>query len=61
MPEYRDAVTDPRVGDTTIRHVLIMSSGIDEMRLSFEHLGPRNSPLSPLVCISGVDVGMAGS
>jgi CubicO group peptidase (beta-lactamase class C family) len=36
FPEYQDAITDPRVREISIRHVLTMSSGIDEMRLSFD-------------------------
>jgi CubicO group peptidase (beta-lactamase class C family) len=36
FPEYRGGITDPKVRDITIRHVLTMASGIDEMRLSFD-------------------------
>lgn len=36
FPEYRDAITDQRVRSITIKHLLTMSSGIDEMRLSFD-------------------------
>jgi CubicO group peptidase (beta-lactamase class C family) len=35
-PEYRSSITDPRIGEITIRHLLTMSSGIDEMQLSFD-------------------------
>ncbi len=36
FPEYRNAAGDPRIKDITIRHMLTMSSGIDEMPLSFD-------------------------
>jgi CubicO group peptidase (beta-lactamase class C family) len=36
LPEYRDAITDPRVEGITIRNLLTMSTGIDEMQLSFD-------------------------
>jgi CubicO group peptidase (beta-lactamase class C family) len=36
FPEYQDAITDPRVREITIRNLLTMASGIDEMRLSFD-------------------------
>jgi CubicO group peptidase (beta-lactamase class C family) len=36
FPEYRDAITDPRAADITIRNLLTMSSGIGEMQLSFD-------------------------
>ncbi len=35
-PEYRSSITDQRVGEITIRHLLTMASGIDEMQLSFD-------------------------
>jgi len=36
FPEYRHTITDQRVREITIRHLLTMASGIDEMRLSFD-------------------------
>lgn len=36
FPEYRDSVTDQRMRDVTIRHLLSMSSGIDAVRGSFD-------------------------
>lgn len=36
LPEHRDAVADPRMRDITVRHLLTMASGIDEIRLSFD-------------------------
>lgn len=35
-PEYQSAISDQRVREITIRHLLIMASGIDEMQLSFD-------------------------
>jgi CubicO group peptidase (beta-lactamase class C family) len=36
FPEYRNSIGDPRMRDITLRHILTMASGIDEMRLSFD-------------------------
>src|SRR5579862_5864545 len=36
LPQYRPVAGDPRMKDITIRHLLAMSSGIDEMPLSFD-------------------------
>ena len=36
FPEYWDVMTDQRVREITIRHILTMASGIDEMPLSFD-------------------------
>ena len=36
FPEYRDSITDQRMRDVTIRHLLTMSSGIDAVRGSFD-------------------------
>jgi len=35
-PEYQSAITDQRVREITIRHLLTMASGIDEMQLRFD-------------------------
>jgi CubicO group peptidase (beta-lactamase class C family) len=35
-PEYRSVIADQRVREITIRHLLTMASGIDEMQLSFD-------------------------
>jgi CubicO group peptidase (beta-lactamase class C family) len=35
-PEYQSAITDQRVREITIRHLLTMASGIDKMQLSFD-------------------------
>jgi len=35
-PEYRSVISDQRVREITIRHLLTMASGIDEMQLSFD-------------------------
>lgn len=37
LPEYRENIRDPRMGEVAIRHLLTMSSGLDEMGLSFDH------------------------
>jgi CubicO group peptidase (beta-lactamase class C family) len=34
--EYRRVIQDDRMNDITIRHIMTMSSGIDEVRLSFD-------------------------
>ncbi len=36
FPEYQEAIGDQRATEITIRHLLTMASGIDEMRLSFD-------------------------
>ena len=36
FPEYRDLIRDDRMTTVTIRHILTMSSGIDEAQLSFD-------------------------
>jgi len=36
LPEYRNAVADPAMREITIRHLLTMSSGLDEVPLSFD-------------------------
>jgi CubicO group peptidase (beta-lactamase class C family) len=36
FPEYKDAIADQRMREVTIRHVLTMASGIDEVPLSFD-------------------------
>ncbi len=36
FPEYQDEIRDDRMKAVTIRHLLTMSSGIDEARLSFD-------------------------
>ena len=36
FPEYRDGISDRRMRDVTIRHLLTMASGIDETQLSFD-------------------------
>ena len=36
FPEYRDVIRDDRMSAVTIRHLLSMSSGIDEASLSFD-------------------------
>lgn len=36
FPEYRNVIQDGRMKDITIRHIMTMSSGIDEARLSFD-------------------------
>lgn len=36
FPEYQDVIRDDRMKAITIRHILTMSSGIDEARLSFD-------------------------
>ena len=36
LPEYRTSATDSRVQHVTIRHLLTMSSGLDELPLSFD-------------------------
>lgn len=38
FPECRNDIHDERVRSITIRHILTMSSGIDEMRLSFDQV-----------------------
>jgi len=38
LSEYRSGIQDPRIGAITIRHLLTMSSGVDEMQLSFDHV-----------------------
>lgn len=38
FPEYRDIVTDQRIRDITIRHLLTMSSGIAAVRGSFDKI-----------------------
>jgi len=36
FPEYQNAIQDERMRSITIRHILTMSSGLDEVQLSFD-------------------------
>jgi CubicO group peptidase (beta-lactamase class C family) len=38
FPEYRSAISDPRMADVTIRHLLTMSSGIEAITGSFDRV-----------------------